>query len=121
MPFLNDQLIVQARARGRRTVIDEIDKLAQRASVTQGELDALREKVTRDPFSDVFAALLSTLLLPGATAFVAQRVVDFVSAHPEMHGWLADDDEQRWREAWPAIERAAASMRVRVDVGSDDV
>jgi hypothetical protein len=48
-------------------------------------------------------------------------VVDFVSAHPERHGWLADDDEQRWREAWPAIERAAASMRVRVDVGSDDV
>lgn len=120
MPFLNDQLIVQARARGRRTVIDEIDKLAQRASVTQGELDALREKVTRDPFSDVFAALLSTLRLPGATAFVAPRVVEFVRAHPEMHGWLADDDEQRWRDAWPAIERAAAAMRLRLDAASDD-
>lgn len=33
-----------------------IDELAQRASLTQGELDAPREKVTRDPFSDVFAA-----------------------------------------------------------------
>lgn len=66
-------------------------------------MEAFRETVTHDPFSDVFAATLAAMTLPGASAFFSDETLTFVGAHPEMRAWLHDDDARRLQEVAPRL------------------
>jgi 5-methylcytosine-specific restriction endonuclease McrA len=111
LPSLNRQQLVQSRALGRKKLLGKLSTLADRPSVTAGEFDDLRDVVTNEPFSDVFAAVLAGLRRADAAALYPPSVVAFVDAHPEMYRWLARADERRWRQAKAEIHRLAARIR----------
>ncbi len=112
LPMLNHPDLVEERLQGRARLLRRLSALAAQASVSTEALDMLREEVTNDPFSDVFAALLDVLRLPNAAEFYPPAVVDFVRARPEMNDWLAESDERRWRAAQGAIEALALTIRL---------
>jgi len=111
LSLLNEQRLVRSRVHGRGQILREFAALAALPSVTAAALAVLREKVTQDPFPDVFAALLDVMQLPGAADFYPPQVVDFVRSHPEMSDWLAESDERRWLDAQGAIEALASTIR----------
>lgn len=121
LPYLNEQRLVTGRARRRRTILNDLAVLARQPSVTPQEVDELRAKFVDEPFSDVFAAVLAALRLPGAKKVFRNyiAVVDFVAARPEMDRWLPEADEQRWLAAQGDLTTLAARIRLRTD-GSDE-
>jgi hypothetical protein len=114
LPFLNQQALITGRQRRRRRLLEDLEALAS-ASVpgpSSTEMARFREMATQDPFSDVFAALLSLFALPNAGAFISPVVLEFVAAHPEMRDWLPDADAQRLVEVQPTLDALANAMRV---------
>lgn len=114
LPHLNGQELVTSRELGRRKVLRQLAALARNPSPTDGDIDSVRRVVVNDPFSDVFAAVLATLRLPGAREifFDVPEVVDFVATHPEMDRWLAEADAERWLAAREEISALASRIRV---------
>lgn len=113
LPLLNNEALIRARQRWRRTLLRDLEALATSGAPSEVAMDRFREKATQDPFSDVFAALLAFLSLPGAAAFVPESVVSFVTAHGEMRLWLAEADAERALAATPSITTAAEGIRLR--------
>ncbi|MEZ4406201.1 MAG: hypothetical protein R3A52_06980 [Polyangiales bacterium] len=113
LPLLNNEALIRARQRRRLTLLRDLEALATSGAPSEDAMDRFREKATQDPFSDVFAALLAFLALPGAMAFVPESVVNFVTAHGEMRLWLAEEDAERALAATPSITTAADAIRLR--------
>ncbi len=122
LPYLNEPRLIAGRARRRRTVLNDLAVLARQESVTAEELDELRAKLVDEAFSDVFAAVLAALRLPGARSVFRNHpgVVDFVAAHPEMDRWLPDADERRWAAAQAELNALAARIRLLVRDGAGE-
>jgi 5-methylcytosine-specific restriction endonuclease McrA len=112
LPLLNHQSLVEGRSRCRRRLLKDLEALARSTTVSSAEVERFRETATQDPFSDVFASLLSLFALPNAGAFISPAVLDFVAAHPEMHRWLPDADAKRLVDVQPRLDRLASSMRI---------
>jgi 5-methylcytosine-specific restriction endonuclease McrA len=113
LTLLNHQGLIDARKRWRRRLLDDLETLARQSPLSSEAFERFRDTATHDPFSDVFAALLSFFALPNAATIVSDAVLSFVAAHPEMHRWLPDADEKRLRDVEPELDALAKAMRPR--------
>jgi len=107
----------QALTRGRLNAVNKLRVFLARydADLSAGDLvaaDEIRRAVVEEPFSAVFAFMLRQSMEPGARAVLGDDLVDVISRHPTMHGWLDAADQARHAAAQPSI--AALARRVRV-------
>jgi uncharacterized protein (TIGR02646 family) len=106
-----------ALIRGRLNAVKKLRVFLARydADVAAGDLaaaDEIRRTLVEEPFSAVFATVLRASEDPGARDVLGDALVDVISRHPAMHGWLAAADRARIAAAQPSI--AALASRVRV-------
>jgi hypothetical protein len=108
----------QPLVQGRMNALTKIKSCLQvydqhRAEGRTAEAESIHKALVEEPFSAVFAAVLSASREPGAPDVLGEPLMAVLARHPAMYRWLEEADSARAEAAKQEIDALARAVRIR--------